>query len=664
MSLGTMDSHHFLPVPPRQHLRRRSADVGGLHLAMENTGHGQGWVGDSGDVLSTKFAELLVDMYTSTLHAVNEQGSDFIPAELSPETRSRLIESMETWDFEPHKLPEEERLACTLILFEALFRIEGMEEAIGVSMEQITPFVYHLRRIYRFENSYHNFEHALDVLQAVYSYLRAAGMVPPLSLLYTPGRKWACSRQFDSGALITSLGLHELFVLYVAAIGHDVGHPGFTNTFMKNASTPLSEVYDGKSALEQMHSQLLLRVMRYHGLGVVLDHPKTGFCVRRLLWETILATDMSVHELFMKNLEGVINGQVVSLFSRQSIICQTLMKCADISNPSRPYHVAKHWASALMEEWTSQALYEKFLDLPTTVQSDDSPINEANAQVFFISTFAKPLLDLTSQAIPDQCATNLRTWKKRIESLKTNQNERDNQSSTTPRHPDDFMTAFPLTLPPAHRTLHLEDQESTPPWSSPCVPYSRSSESSSTTSESGLCSPSGSVTSFFSPAFDSSSNHSHSRPHSHSISISNSNSNSLNSHPHSNPQSHSNHHPRPPSSIGGSSILSPLPPPASPWSSASEGHAAIRAAGKLGIRKQRSLNRNSWSPSACSGCPPPPPPPPPPPTATSTVVRTLLVTPPVNVVNGVNGVNGVNKMGMGPIPPSRIVVRPILLREA
>ncbi|KNZ78672.1 3',5'-cyclic-nucleotide phosphodiesterase regA [Termitomyces sp. J132] len=590
-----MDSHHFLPVPPRQHLRRRSADVGGLHLAMENTGHGQGWVGDSGDV--TKFAELLVDMYTSTLHAVNEQGSDFIPPELSRETRSRLIESMETWDFEPHKLPEEERLACTLILFEALFRIEGMEEAIGVSMEQITPFVYHLRRIYRFENSYHNFEHALDVLQAVYSYLRAAGMVPPLSLLYTPGRKWACSRQFDSGALITSLGLHELFVLYVAAIGHDVGHPGFTNTFMKNASTPLSEVYDGKSALEQMHSQLLLRVMRYHGLGVVLDHPKTGFCVRRLLWETILATDMSVHELFMKNLEGVINGQVVSLFSRQSIICQTLMKCADISNPSRPYHVAKHWASALMEEWTSQALYEKFLDLPTTVQSDDSPINEANAQVFFISTFAKPLLDLTSQAIPemkvftDQCATNLRTWKKRIESLKTNQNERDNQSSTTPRHPDDFMTAFPLTLPPAHRTLHLEDQESTPPWSSPCVPYSRSSESSSTTSD----------------------------------------------------------------------ILSPLPPPASPWSSASEGHAAIRAAGKLGIRKQRSLNRNSWSPSACSGCPPPPPPPPPPPTATSTVVRTLLVTPPVNVVNGVNGVN---KMGMGPIPPSRIVVRPILLREA
>ncbi|KAG6877304.1 hypothetical protein C0993_008729 [Termitomyces sp. T159_Od127] len=260
-----MDTHHLLPAPHRQHLRRRSADVGGLHLAMENTGHGQGWVGDSGDILSTKFAELLVDMYTSTLHAVNEQGSDFAPAELPLGTRSRLIKSMETWEFEPHKLPEEELLACTLILFEVLYRIEGLEEAIGVSMKQITPFVYHLRRIYRLENSYHNFEHALDVLQAVYSYLRAAGMVPPLSILHEPGRKWAFRNKSDCGALITSLGLHELFVLYVAAIGHDVGHPGFTNTFMKNASTPLSEVYDGKSALEQMHSQLLLRVAELAG---------------------------------------------------------------------------------------------------------------------------------------------------------------------------------------------------------------------------------------------------------------------------------------------------------------------------------------------------------------------------------------------------------------
>ena len=97
---------------------------------------------------------------------------------------------------------------------------------------QLSAFVHHLRQIYRYENTYHNFEHALDVLQATHSYLRSAGMVPPVSILLEPGRMWRVKKKFDSGPLITSLGLRDLFVLYVAAIGHDVGHPGFSNVFM------------------------------------------------------------------------------------------------------------------------------------------------------------------------------------------------------------------------------------------------------------------------------------------------------------------------------------------------------------------------------------------------------------------------------------------------
>lgn len=49
-------------------------------------------------------------------------------------TRRRLIESLGSWHFEPHKLPEDEVLACTYILFEAVFRIQGMQEAIDVSL--------------------------------------------------------------------------------------------------------------------------------------------------------------------------------------------------------------------------------------------------------------------------------------------------------------------------------------------------------------------------------------------------------------------------------------------------------------------------------------------------------------------------------------------------
>ena len=48
--------------------------------------------------------------------------------------RSRLIKSLGSWHFEPLKLPEEEVLACTYILFESLFCKEGMQEDAGVSL--------------------------------------------------------------------------------------------------------------------------------------------------------------------------------------------------------------------------------------------------------------------------------------------------------------------------------------------------------------------------------------------------------------------------------------------------------------------------------------------------------------------------------------------------
>lgn len=67
-------------------------------------------------------------------------------------------------------------------------------------------------------------------------------MVPPVSLLLVkadaPGGigMWSSTRTPDSGPLVTCLTPHEIFALYLAAIGHDVAHPGFNNPFMVRAS--------------------------------------------------------------------------------------------------------------------------------------------------------------------------------------------------------------------------------------------------------------------------------------------------------------------------------------------------------------------------------------------------------------------------------------------
>lgn len=58
------------------------------------------------------------------------------PPDVPDSVRSRLIRSLGRWHFEPHMLPDEEAIACSLILFEALFRVEGMREAVPVSLRE------------------------------------------------------------------------------------------------------------------------------------------------------------------------------------------------------------------------------------------------------------------------------------------------------------------------------------------------------------------------------------------------------------------------------------------------------------------------------------------------------------------------------------------------
>ena len=59
------------------------------------------------------------------------------------ETRNHAIETLDSWNFEPSKLPEEEVLVCTIILFEALLCKDGMEDEINISLS-VSPSDSHL----------------------------------------------------------------------------------------------------------------------------------------------------------------------------------------------------------------------------------------------------------------------------------------------------------------------------------------------------------------------------------------------------------------------------------------------------------------------------------------------------------------------------------------
>ncbi len=178
----------------------------------------------------SSYAEFLSSMYLQA--AASSPASS---ETLTQPSRSALIEKISQWAFDPHGLTEEEAFACVCYLFELLFTIENMAEDLGLQAESLTPFLLATRSTYNQDNFYHNFRHALDVLQSMYMFLLEGGCVPHISILLSLSSSsvghWTRSGP-SKGCLRGILSNVDVFTLFVAALGHDVGHPGVNNAFM------------------------------------------------------------------------------------------------------------------------------------------------------------------------------------------------------------------------------------------------------------------------------------------------------------------------------------------------------------------------------------------------------------------------------------------------
>lgn len=322
--------------------------------------------------------------------------------------RIKLVGFLQSWSFDALSLTPNELLVCMGLIFESLGSMEGVD----FDLDRFRALLLSLRAAYHERNGYHNFKHAADVTQACYSFLTRMGLVPPLYLLCEedfdstrPLRKWRRNRAVEQSSVGQLLRPHDVFALMVACMGHDVGHPGLTNAYMVNARAPVAQVYDDKSILENFHTVTLIHMLRKHHFDDLLggDFGCLGASAtpfRRVLESSILATDMSRHFAFVTDLnelrkrtEAGLPRSEEQLEADRLLLCAGLIKCADISNPTRPHRISRMWAAALQAEWAVQANIEAGFGLPVTVITQDPADAKAQAkgQVGFIDLFCKPL---------------------------------------------------------------------------------------------------------------------------------------------------------------------------------------------------------------------------------------------------------------------------------
>ncbi|CAG8493570.1 12724_t:CDS:10 [Ambispora leptoticha] len=388
-------------------------------------------------------AETIVEYYTPPESSYK---LSYTPSLYSAETLERLKKRLTKWDFQPSDLSDEDLMSCVVIIFEHVMKLEELA-ALNISMA--------IRKSYYDSNPYHNFRHAVDVLQAMFYFLMQMELLPPffpenVRTRINPNRRRA-------NDLLRPI---DLFALLLASIGHDIGHPGVNNSFLINSKTPLAQLYNDRSVLESFHAMALFQIMQKHGFiyGPICGVDYSEF--RKIVVHAILATDMSLHHEYVakmkettKNLEQNLNPSSAELDKERLTIIEALIKCADISNTARPYDIAASWTKVLLEEFWCQGDLEKKLRLPVgPINGRD--ISQPDIQIEFIEQVAMPLFQSSQELIPEMnfCLGHLESNRKHWHAKKSG-----NEYNMHNIAPSDRQQNLPIisSIPEAH-TLHRQ----------------------------------------------------------------------------------------------------------------------------------------------------------------------------------------------------------------
>lgn len=275
---------------------------------------------------------------------------------------------LSSWEFQPHDMEYTELIYCSFLLLRKL----SQDANSSIPDNKLYLLILTLESSYHQINKFHNFKHAIDVMQAT----------------------WQLCERLIKDPL-------QRLLLCIAAIGHDIGHPGSNNQLLCKFESPVAQHYGNQSVLENMHRDFLENLLGHHWpqLLSINSSKKLNKTNLNILTEAIMATDMALHEGYVKKLEHTHN-EVIDFATLISLI----IKAADISNVTRPLRISSQWACLITFEFNDCALLQSFKEGKKYDLGEDHTIDISlltpdelvrkypsipNGQIFFIETFAE-----------------------------------------------------------------------------------------------------------------------------------------------------------------------------------------------------------------------------------------------------------------------------------
>ncbi|KAM4045848.1 high affinity cGMP-specific 3',5'-cyclic phosphodiesterase 9A isoform 2-T2 [Anomaloglossus baeobatrachus] len=251
----------------------------------------------------------------------------------SEEIPEEILEALKKPTFNVWLVQDQEMMT----LLEHMFYSLNLVTHFKMEPPSLEQFLHSLQDHYR-QNPFHNFRHCFCVTQMMYSMI----CLCHLQELLSP---------------------EDMVTLMVAALCHDVDHPGLNNNYQVNAHTELASRYQNISPLENHHCAITMEILSRAPCNIF-------------------------HHMDPEEAKKILE------------LKKGLVKLCDLSNEARPAEVAERWAELLMEEYFQQSDREKDEGLPVTPYMDRDTVTKAESQRSFISFMIIPLCEALCQIFP------------------------------------------------------------------------------------------------------------------------------------------------------------------------------------------------------------------------------------------------------------------------
>ncbi|KAJ3020338.1 cAMP-specific 3',5'-cyclic phosphodiesterase 4D [Thoreauomyces humboldtii] len=197
----------------------------------------------------------------------------------------------------------------------------------------------------------------------------------------------------------------EVLAFYIAAAIHDYDHPGVNNHFLIATSDPRALLYNDKSVLENHHCASAFKVMRRKGCDFAGGLARKEYRgLREGIVEMVLATDLAQHfsllAMFKKKVLTSEGFDPISTREDRTLLMQMLMKCSDVSNPTKTWPIYRTWIQRITEEFFSQGDKEKELGLPISPfcnREGAKSGDPSSSQKSFIEFIVAPLVEAVGE---------------------------------------------------------------------------------------------------------------------------------------------------------------------------------------------------------------------------------------------------------------------------